>query len=113
MTEAELKNKINDLRDHIAQHQTEIHRQERRQAELTKPPVIPAGATGQQLAKIFGTHAGFDDQILGVQAAIIELNRRMSQLHSQLEESTTALERQRQETHRKQISAQVLAEINN
>lgn len=111
MTEAELKNKINDLRDRIAQHQAEIHRQETRQTELLTPPRIPAGATGQELANIFEVHSGFDDLLWGAQAAIAELQRRQTRLSTQLQEYTATLERQRQENHRKQISAQVLAEI--
>lgn len=113
MTETELQTQITDLLERIAEHQTEIGNLETRQTELLTPPKIPAGATGQELAKIFEVHSGFDDEFLGVQAALTELRRRQNRLSSELQEYTRGLQQLQEQNRHNQLTAQVLAEITN
>lgn len=107
----ELETQIETLRSRIAEHQTVVTRLETQADRLRVAPKIPSNTTPQQVAAIFETHSGFDDQIAGLEAAIAELNRRLKLLRSQFQGHTQALQQFQEQERRNKLTRSVLAEI--
>jgi len=106
-----LQNHVNGLRSRLAHHRHVIAQWQAKADELWAAPVIPLGATSQQLAEIFESRSGFDDEIAGILAATAELQRREAALAYQLQTCIAELQRWQEQESRAGLKQSVLSAI--
>ena len=107
----ELQKSIEVLRSRLNEHQRIVAEWQARLIFLRTPPEIPSGATPTQIADILEAVVGRDDEILGIEAAITELQRRTVGLQTQLEHCRQQISIRQEQERRDQLKQTVIKAI--